>query len=117
MSSSSQEISLILWNPKVHYCIDKSPPLIPFLSQINPVHAFLIPPEKYSQTNIYENRIIGVLLLPAYKVEVYSNVMFYGNKLVSMSVEWRDIHTEFSGNWSLLEVRLFDGQTYGRYFV
>jgi hypothetical protein len=87
MSSGSQEISLILWNPKVHYRIHKSPPPIPFLSQISPVHAFLIPFEKLSQTNIYENKIMGVLLLPAWKVEVCSDVMFYGNKLVSMSVE------------------------------
>jgi hypothetical protein len=30
---------------------------------------------------------VGVLLLPAWKVEVFSDVLFYGIKLVSMSVE------------------------------
>jgi hypothetical protein len=36
--TATQELPSTLWNPKAYYLVHRSPPLVPILNQISPVH-------------------------------------------------------------------------------
>jgi hypothetical protein len=72
--SSGQEISLLLWNTKVHFRLDNSPPLVPILSRINLLNSFNIihqTTSRFSEWYLsfsfsYRNFVWMLLLLSAY---------------------------------------------------
>jgi hypothetical protein len=51
--SASQETPRLLWNPTVHYRVHDSPPMVPILSQTNPLHNF----------PLYFSRIHSIIIL------------------------------------------------------
>jgi hypothetical protein len=59
--SESDKTARLLWNPMVHHRVHNSPPLVPILSQMNPVHALT-----YYLLEIHFNIISDIaLVLPS----------------------------------------------------
>ena len=78
-SSAAQEIRGILWNPKVHYRIQKSPLLVPVWKHINPVHTNSTSP------------------LPSCFLEIHFNIILPSAPFLCKTKE--DICWKNNGNW------------------
>jgi hypothetical protein len=80
--SATQELLNILWNPKVHYRVHKSPPLVPILSQSNPVDTI----SSYLYKIYFRLRSFIQRILPCPRAfETFSiKFIFYGEQFLAL---------------------------------
>jgi hypothetical protein len=77
----SQEILRILWHPNVCHSLNNSPPLVPSLSQIKPVHNF-----QFCSKYI-------LILLSSLRLVIYS--CLFPSCLLAISIEIQDTYVYF----------------------
>ena len=107
-SSSSQELPRILWNPKVHLRIHKSPLPVPVQSHISPVHV-----SPFSLLKIHFNNILPTTpVLPSCFISSgLSNKTLHAPLLPPMHATGSSSTTSFwfdypNNNWRVQRIKL-----------
>jgi len=89
--AANQEVTFLLWNPTVHYSIDKSPPLAPLLGKMNAVnnfqlhlsdiHSYIILPSMPRSSELFffllgfPNKILYALVCVLYALPISSSLI------------------------------------------